>query len=96
MSDVKKWGEQGLISARTKNALINANIHTLDDLVKWSMEELLLIPNFGRKSLNEVTDILHGVNLRLKRPRREFSPWEQMAAQKLREAGWSVLPPPPE
>jgi DNA-directed RNA polymerase alpha subunit len=96
MSDVKEWGEQGLISARTRNALINANIHTLDDLVKWSMEELLLIPNFGRKSLNEVTDILHGVNLRLRRPRREFSPWEHLAAQKLRELGWSVLPPPPE
>lgn len=45
-------------SVRTYNCLKKANIQTVADLVKASVEELMNIRNFGRKSLVEVQDKL--------------------------------------
>ena len=42
------------LSIRTTNALEIENIFSIRDLVKKAPAELLRIPNFGRKSLNEV------------------------------------------
>ncbi len=41
------------------------NMKTIGDLVRKSEGELLRLPNFGRKSLNEVREILNGMNLNL-------------------------------
>jgi DNA-directed RNA polymerase subunit alpha len=53
------------LSVRSANCLKNANIHTLQDLVMRTEKEMLETKNFGRKSLQEVQDILakHGLHL---------------------------------
>jgi len=45
--------------------LKNANIKTIGDLVTKSESEMLKTKNFGRKSLNEIKDILAEMNLSL-------------------------------
>jgi DNA-directed RNA polymerase subunit alpha len=46
------------LSVRSANCLKNANIHTLRDLVARSEKEMLETRNFGRKSLEEVQELL--------------------------------------
>ena len=52
------------LSARAHNCLANANIFRVIDLVNVSEEESLRIKNFGRKSLDEVKDVLKSLGLR--------------------------------
>jgi DNA-directed RNA polymerase subunit alpha len=51
------------LSVRSYNCLKNANIRTIRDLVQRSEREMLATKNFGKKSLNEIRDILHGMGL---------------------------------
>lgn len=51
------------LSVRSANCLHAAGIETLIDLVQRSEAEMLKYRNFGRKSLNELTDILTEVGL---------------------------------
>ena len=44
------------LSARTTNALINNEIHTIKDLVMLSDSELRDLKGFGAKALDEVKD----------------------------------------
>lgn len=53
------------LSVRSANCLKNARIHTLRDLVRRSEREMLETKNFGKKSLDEVQEILAGLGLRL-------------------------------
>lgn len=53
------------VSARAKWCFINANIVYIGDLLQMSESELLRLPNFGRKSLNEVKQALHEKGLHL-------------------------------
>ena len=53
------------LSIRTTNALELENIFSIRDLVKKAPAELLRLPNFGRKSLNEVKEVLHAMSLSL-------------------------------
>ena len=53
------------LSVRSANCLKNARIHTLRDLVRRSEGEMLETKNFGKKSLDEVTEILGQLGLRL-------------------------------
>jgi DNA-directed RNA polymerase subunit alpha len=53
------------LSVRSANCLKNANIHTLRDLVRRSEKEMLETKNFGRKSLEEVQEVLADLGLRL-------------------------------
>ena len=53
------------LSVRSANCLKNASIHTLRDLVRRSEREMLETKNFGRKSLEEVQEILAEFGLRL-------------------------------
>ena len=46
------------LSVRSYNCLKNANIQTIRELVQKSENEMLKTKNFGRKSLNEIKDIL--------------------------------------
>ncbi len=51
------------LSVRAYNCLKNANIKTIADLVQRSEHEMLKTKNFGRKSLNEIKDILNSMGL---------------------------------
>jgi DNA-directed RNA polymerase subunit alpha len=53
------------LSVRSANCLKNANIHLIGDLVQRSEAEMLKTQNFGRKSLNEIKDILAEMGLTL-------------------------------
>jgi DNA-directed RNA polymerase subunit alpha len=53
------------LSVRSYNCLKNANIKTIGDLVTKSEVEMLKTKNFGRKSLNEIKDILTEMGLTL-------------------------------
>ena len=53
------------LSVRSYNCLKNANIKTIGDLVTKSESEMLKTKNFGRKSLNEIKDILAEMGLHL-------------------------------
>ena len=50
------------LSVRSYNCLKNANIRTIGELVQKTEGEMLKTKNFGRKSLNEIKEILatHG------------------------------------
>jgi len=52
------------LSVRSYNCLKNANIKTIADLVQKTEQEMLRTKNFGRKSLNEIKEILHAMGLR--------------------------------
>jgi DNA-directed RNA polymerase subunit alpha len=49
------------LSVRSYNCLKNANIRTIGELVQKSEAEMLKTKNFGRKSLNEIKEILTGM-----------------------------------
>jgi len=51
------------LSVRSYNCLKNANIRTLADLVQKTEQEMLRTKNFGRKSLNEIKEIIHSLGL---------------------------------
>jgi len=51
------------LSVRSANCLKNANIRTLGDLVQRSEREMLATKNFGRKSLDEIKDVLGSLGL---------------------------------
>jgi len=53
------------LSVRAYNCLKNANIRTIRDLVQKTEAEMLKTKNFGRKSLNEIKDILQAMGLTL-------------------------------
>ena len=53
------------LSVRSYNCLKNANIRTIGELVQKSESEMLKTKNFGRKSLNEIKEILSGMGLSL-------------------------------
>jgi DNA-directed RNA polymerase subunit alpha len=53
------------LSVRSANCLQNANIRFIYELVQKTEAEMLRTKNFGRKSLNEIKDILHGMGLGL-------------------------------
>ena len=47
------------LSVRSYNCLKAASIGTLDELLSWKPSELMKLPNFGNKCLNEIIDIIH-------------------------------------
>ncbi|MHB8174037.1 MAG: DNA-directed RNA polymerase subunit alpha [Nitrospirota bacterium] len=51
------------LSVRSANCLKNANIKNISDLVQKSEPEMLKTKNFGRKSLNEIKEILTEMGL---------------------------------
>ena len=53
------------LSVRSYNCLKNANIRTIRELVQKTEAEMLKTKNFGRKSLNEIKEILHSMGLSL-------------------------------
>ncbi|NCP62093.1 MAG: DNA-directed RNA polymerase subunit alpha [Alphaproteobacteria bacterium] len=53
------------LSVRSANCLKNENIVYIGDLVQKTESELLRTPNFGRKSLNEIREVLVDMGLEL-------------------------------
>jgi DNA-directed RNA polymerase subunit alpha len=53
------------LSVRSANCLKNDNIVYIGDLVQKSEAEMLRTPNFGRKSLNEIKEVLTQMGLHL-------------------------------
>ena len=52
------------LSVRSVNSLKNSDIRTLGDLVRQTEAQMLQVKNFGKKSLQEIADLLerHGLN----------------------------------
>jgi hypothetical protein len=46
------------LSVRSNNCLKAASIETLDELLVWKPAQLMELPNFGRKCLNEITNVV--------------------------------------
>jgi DNA-directed RNA polymerase subunit alpha len=63
------------LSVRSYNCLKNASIRTIGELVQKSEAEMLKTKNFGRKSLNEIKEILGGMGLSLG---MKLDDWPQM------------------
>ena len=53
------------LSVRSYNCLKNANIRTIGELVQKTENEMLKTKNFGRRSLNEIKEILQTMGLGL-------------------------------
>ena len=53
------------LSVRSGNCLKNDNIVYIGDLIQKTEAEMLRTPNFGRKSLNEIKEVLSGMGLHL-------------------------------
>jgi DNA-directed RNA polymerase subunit alpha len=53
------------LSLRPYTCLKRANIHTVADLLQYSREELLLLKNFGKRSLEEVETNIYQIGLKL-------------------------------
>jgi len=68
------------LSVRSYNCLKNANIQTIGELVQKTEAEMLRTKNFGRKSLNEIKEILANMGLSL--------------GMRMDPHGRLVLPPP--
>ena len=64
-SNLLKKVEELELSVRSANCLKNDNIIYIGDLVQKSEGEMLRTPNFGRKSLNEIKEVLTGMSLYL-------------------------------
>ena len=53
------------LSGRTFSTLVRMGIKTIGDVVQKSEVEFLRTPNFGRKSLNEIKEVLNTMSLYL-------------------------------
>jgi DNA-directed RNA polymerase subunit alpha len=71
------------LSVRSYNCLKNANIQTIRELVQKTESEMLKTKNFGRKSLNEIKDILMkmGLSLGMKFDERGRIIWPPLPSQ---------------
>lgn len=61
------------LSVRASNCLKHAVIGTITDLVRWSPEQLLDLPNAGRKTIDEITDALLNRDIIASSPIEPFS-----------------------
>ncbi len=61
--NLSKSVEELELSVRSYNCLKNANIRNIGELVTKTEAEMLKTKNFGRKSLNEIREILSGMGL---------------------------------
>jgi DNA-directed RNA polymerase subunit alpha len=69
------------LSVRSYNCLKNANIRTLADLVQKTEQEMLRTKNFGRKSLNEIKELIISMGLHFNM-RVDTEALEKLAANK--------------
>lgn len=65
LENLKRSVDELELSVRSYNCLKNANIRNIGELVQKSEAEMLKTRNFGRKSLNEIKEILETLGLTL-------------------------------
>jgi len=70
------------LSVRAANCLKNANIRFIGELVQKTEQEMLKTKNFGRKSLNEIKEILTEMGLHLGMKLENFMPPDQVPERK--------------
>lgn len=70
------------LSVRAANCLRNANIRYIGELVQKTEQEMLKTKNFGRKSLNEIKEILQEMGLSLGMKLENFVPPDQLPERK--------------
>jgi DNA-directed RNA polymerase subunit alpha len=73
------------LSVRSANCLKNANIRLIGELVQKTEAEMLKTKNFGRKSLNEIKEILAEMGLLLGMKLENFPSREEIEARKEQE-----------
>jgi len=74
------------LSVRSANCLQNANIRLIGELVQRSEGEMLKTKNFGRKSLNEIKEVLASLDLELGMRLENFPERSEIDAMRDREA----------
>jgi DNA-directed RNA polymerase subunit alpha len=72
------------LSVRSANCLKHANIKLIGDLVQKTEAEILATKNFGRKSLNEIKEILSEMGLSLG---MKLESWPPKKAEEEMESG---------
>ena len=72
------------LSVRSANCLKHANIKLIGDLVQKTEAEILATKNFGRKSLNEIKELLSGMGLNLG---MKLDNWPPRKVEEKMEAG---------
>ena len=73
------------LSVRSYNCLKNANIRTIRELVQKTEAEMLKTKNFGRKSLNEIREILHEMGLGFGMRLESFPNREELERRRLQK-----------
>ena len=74
MDSLMRWVDELELSVRSANCLKNANITLIGELVQKTENEMLKTKNFGRKSLNEIKEILSEMGLSLGMKLDNFPP----------------------
>ena len=74
------------LSVRSANCLQNANIRYIGELVQKTESEMLKTKNFGRKSLNEIKEVLQSMGLSLGMKLESFPSRKDLEKFKEREA----------
>ncbi len=84
LANLAKCVEELELSVRSYNCLKNANIQTIAELVQKTDSEMLKTRNFGRKSLNEIKEILEemGLHLGMKLEEEDLKQINQMRKKK--------------
>ncbi|MBI4403876.1 MAG: DNA-directed RNA polymerase subunit alpha [Deltaproteobacteria bacterium] len=78
------------LSVRSANCLQNAGIKYIGELVQKTEAEMLKTKNFGRKSLNEIKEILTEMGLGFGMKIEAFDPENYFAQKKKKDAGESL------
>ena len=90
LANMAKCVEELELSVRSYNCLKNANIQTIAELVQKTDGEMLKTRNFGRKSLNEIKEILEDMGLHLGMKVDEEDLKQIIQAQKKKEIDTEV------
>ena len=90
LTNMAKCVEELELSVRSYNCLKNANIQTIAELVQKTDGEMLKTRNFGRKSLNEIKEILEDMGLHLGMKVEEDDLKQILQAQKKKEMDTEV------
>jgi DNA-directed RNA polymerase subunit alpha len=90
LANMAKCVEELELSVRSYNCLKNANIQTIAELVQKTDGEMLKTRNFGRKSLNEIKEILEEMGLHLGMKVDEEDLKQIIQAQKKKEIDTEV------
>ena len=65
MNNLDRKVDELELSIRVMSALKTNGINTIEDIVIRTDSELLRLPNFGKKSLNEIKEVLSGMDLKM-------------------------------